>query len=130
MIDISMSQKEIQEFLSKPLIARIATVGKDLTPNVHPVWFLYDGEFIYISTGKFSAKVRNIIRNPKVAVVVDVSEKEGNKGVIIRGTAEIVESEELSRKVLLKYLSPEDPEFQRKFTPGILQSCSKNKIIF
>ncbi|MEM4524609.1 MAG: pyridoxamine 5'-phosphate oxidase family protein, partial [Archaeoglobaceae archaeon] len=71
MIDISMSQKEIQEFLSKPLIARIATVGKDLTPNVHPVWFLYDGEFIYISTGKFSAKVRNIIRNPKVAVVVD-----------------------------------------------------------
>ncbi|MEM0504023.1 MAG: pyridoxamine 5'-phosphate oxidase family protein, partial [Archaeoglobaceae archaeon] len=89
------------------------TVGKDLMPNVHPVWFLYDGEFVYVSTAKFSAKARNVKRNPKVAIVIDVSEKTGNKGVIIRGNAEIVENEELAKRILLKYLSPQDPEFQQ-----------------
>ncbi|MEM0203128.1 MAG: pyridoxamine 5'-phosphate oxidase family protein [Archaeoglobaceae archaeon] len=113
MREIGMSEEEVRELLSKPLIARIATVGKNLMPNVHPVWFLYDGEFVYVSTAKFSAKVRNVKRNPKVAIVVDVSEKTGNKGVIIRGTAEIVENEELAKRILLKYLSPQDPEFQQ-----------------
>ncbi|MEM4523586.1 MAG: hypothetical protein QXF29_00575, partial [Archaeoglobaceae archaeon] len=59
----------------------------------------------------------------------DVSEKEGNKGVIIRGTAEIVESEELSRKVLLKYLSPEDPEFQQLLQiPRVVVKVKPEKI--
>ncbi|MEM1578666.1 MAG: PPOX class F420-dependent oxidoreductase [Archaeoglobaceae archaeon] len=113
MMDIRMGENEIRDFLSKPLIARMATIGKDLMPNVHPVWFLFDGEFIYVSTAKFSAKARNVTRNPKVAITVDISERGGNKGVIIRGIAEIVEDDELSKKVLLKYLSPNDPEFQQ-----------------
>ncbi|MEM4565532.1 MAG: pyridoxamine 5'-phosphate oxidase family protein [Archaeoglobaceae archaeon] len=137
MKEIGMSEEEVREFLSKPLIARIATVGKDLMPNVHPVWFLYDGEFVYVSTAKFSAKARNVKRNPKVAIVIDVSEKTGNKGVIIRGNAEIVENEELAKRILLKYLSPQDPEFQQllqiprvviKIKPQSLYSWDSSKM--
>ncbi len=113
MIDTSMSKKELEEFLSKPLIARIATIGKDNMPNIHPVWFLYENGIIFISTGRDSAKVRNIKRNPKVAVTVDVSEDGVNKGVVFRGEAELVENDELSKRILLKYLGPDNPKFKQ-----------------
>lgn len=108
-----MSEGELNEFLSQPLIARIATIGKNDLPNVHPVWFLYEEGTIMISTGKDSAKVRNIQRNPNIAVVIDTAEEDANKGVVSRGKAELVESDELSKKILLKYLSPDDPKFHQ-----------------
>jgi len=41
----SMSEKEIQEFLSIPRLARMATIqnGK---PHLVPVWYFYDGNLL------------------------------------------------------------------------------------
>ena len=77
------------------------------------MWFLYENGIIFISTGRDSAKVRNIKRNPKVAVTVDVSEDGVNKGVVFRGEAELVENDELSKRILLKYLGPDNPKFKQ-----------------
>ncbi len=108
-----MSGDELNDFLSQPLIARIATIGKNDLPNVHPVWFFCEEGTIMISTGKDSAKVRNIQRNPNVAVVIDTAEEDANEGVVFRGKAELVESDELSKKILLKYLSPDDSKYHQ-----------------
>ena len=55
-----MTQEELEEFLSKPILARIATVGKDCAPHIAPVWFIYDDGAIMIGTRKDTTKIRNI----------------------------------------------------------------------
>ena len=42
-----LTRKEIKEFLSGPVVARVATVKPEGTPYVTPVWQHYDGKAIY-----------------------------------------------------------------------------------
>ena len=102
-----MTQKELEEFLSKPNLARIATVGKNCTPHIAPVWFLYENGTIIIGTSKASKKIKNIRNKPDVAISIDTSDaKTGNRGAIFSGKAELVEtdSEETIKKLCIKYL--------------------------
>jgi len=106
-MDISMTQKELEEFLSKPILARIATVGKNSAPHVAPVWFVYENGTLIISTGRDAAKIKNIKRNPAVAVCIDTTEGGfQSRGVILRGKAELVEKDalEITKKIYKKYL--------------------------
>ena len=102
-----MTQKELEEFLSKPNLARIATVGKNCTPHIAPVWFIYENGAIIIGTSKASKKIRNIRNKPDVAISIDTSDvKAGNRGAIFSGKAELIEidSEETIKKLCIKYL--------------------------
>lgn len=115
MMDDSMSKEELGQYLSQPIIARLATIGKDGYPNVHPLWFLYQNEEIIISTGKDTTKTKNIKANPNVGIIIDTVEETGLKAVIFRGKADLIDDEtkETTKKVLLKYLGTEDdPMFQ------------------
>lgn len=105
-----MTQKELEEFLSSPVLARIATVGKDCTPHITPVWFLYEDGTIIISTRKGSTKIRNIKNNPAVAISIDTTGESMNKGVIFRGKAELAEKDtlEIVKKSCKKYLGSLD----------------------
>jgi PPOX class probable F420-dependent enzyme len=106
-MDISMTQKELEEFLSKPILARIATVGKNSAPHIAPVWFMYENGALIISTGRDAAKIKNIKRNPAVAVCIDTTEGGfQSRGVILRGKAELVEKDtlEITKKIYKKYL--------------------------
>jgi len=86
-----MSEKDMEGFLSQPLIARLATVG-DGEPYVAPMWFLYEDGVIVMSTGRDSKKVENIRQNPKVAVAIDTTQGGfAFQGVIVRGRAELQE---------------------------------------
>lgn len=103
-----MSTQEMQCFLSKGNVARIATVKPDGVPHVTPVWYLWENNELLIAIVKNSVKERNIKRNSKVAVTID-SNVVPEKGVMVEGTAEIDElSEELERKIYQKYVSHED----------------------
>ncbi|WTW24106.1 pyridoxamine 5'-phosphate oxidase family protein [Streptomyces sp. NBC_00019] len=44
---------------------RFATVGADGTPNITPVWYVFDGEAFPFTTGGATAKARNLRRNPR-----------------------------------------------------------------
>lgn len=106
-----MTQKELEEFLSKPILARIATVGKNCTPYIAPVWFIYEDGAIIISTRKDSTKTRNIKNNPAVAIAIDTTDGESlNRGAIFRGKAELVEKDtlEIVKKSCKKYLGSLD----------------------
>lgn len=92
MVSTEFERAELEKFLSKRLIAKIATIGLNGFPHVVPIWFLHDHGKILMATGGHSVKVRNIRGNPKVSLLVDAA-KQGyeNHGVIFRGTAKIVE---------------------------------------
>jgi nitroimidazol reductase NimA-like FMN-containing flavoprotein (pyridoxamine 5'-phosphate oxidase superfamily) len=92
----SMSKKEIQEFLSIPRLARMATIqnGK---PHLVPVWYFYDGTNIIVSTPKGTKKTKNLQSNPNVSIIIDIvdgrvedlSYATKAKAVIIEGIAEL-----------------------------------------
>jgi PPOX class probable F420-dependent enzyme len=54
--------------------AKVATVMPDGTPHVAPVWFVLDGEQLIFTTAADTVKGRNLLRDPRVALVVDDQE--------------------------------------------------------
>lgn len=60
----------VQQFLKEPNFLVLATSRKDGTPQVTPIWFLFeDGRFL-INVMDGRAKVANMRRDPRVAFVV------------------------------------------------------------
>ena len=102
-----MTKAEIDAFLAQPLVARIATVRKNGTRQVVPMWFLWEHGVMYMSTRTWAAKVKHIRQNRHVAVAVDVMEAPlKNKAVLLDGTAEIVTTgvKEMTTAIYRKYM--------------------------
>ena len=93
-----MTPEEIRAFLLEGTrTAKLATTMRDGSPHVMPVWFVLDGDDIVFNTGKDTAKGRQLLRDPRVAIVVD-EETPPFSFVHIRGTASVSEdSDELVR---------------------------------
>ena len=51
-------------------IAFLATLMPDGSPQVTPVWFNTDGEYIYINTAIGRVKDRNMSSDPRVAILI------------------------------------------------------------
>jgi len=81
---------ELVALLNKPLIAHVATVMADGTPQCTPVWIDTDGTDVLFNTAKGRVKYRNIARNPAVAISL-VDPDNPYRMVEVRGDAEIVE---------------------------------------
>ncbi|HVF88762.1 MAG TPA: TIGR03667 family PPOX class F420-dependent oxidoreductase [Blastocatellia bacterium] len=77
--------------LDKERIIWLVSVGADLTPQPSPVWFVWDGEQFLIYSRPGAPKLRNIARNPKVALHFD-GDGIGGDIVIFTGEARIDES--------------------------------------
>ncbi|WP_420544492.1 PPOX class F420-dependent oxidoreductase [Nitrosopumilus sp.] len=81
-----MEQKAIDLFGAKNLVF-IATVMKDGSPQVSPVWANYEDDYIMINTAEGRIKHKNILRDPRVAVSV-VSKDNPLDMTTIRGKVE------------------------------------------
>jgi hypothetical protein len=66
-----LEPEELSTFLARPILARLATVRANGTPQIVPMWFLYEDGVMYMSTRTNAAKVKHFKKNPHVAVVVD-----------------------------------------------------------
>ena len=51
-------------------IALLATLMKDGSPQLTPVWFNMDGEYILINSAQGRVKDRNMRREPRVAITI------------------------------------------------------------
>ena len=105
---------KIEAFLSEPLLARMATVSADdLQPHVVPVWFLWDGKSVWISSYSSTRKIRELQRNPKCSIVIDTTNRTaGLSAVLFEGQAELVTEprelvREMATRVYARYLGPE-----------------------
>jgi hypothetical protein len=65
-------QKEIEALLAKPTLARLATASPSGQPHVVPVWFLWEQGAVRISSYQSTRKVKDLERNPRCALVVDL----------------------------------------------------------
>ena len=66
----------------------LTTVGPDGTPQPSPIWFLWDGETVLMYSRPDTPKLRNIERNPRVALNLD-GDGRGGDIVILTGEARI-----------------------------------------
>lgn len=111
-------RRKINDFLSQPFIAKIATVRADGSPYVVPVIYNWDGEYIYVIARKRAAWIEHIRRDPRVAVLID-DPKPPHPRVLIEGEAEIVGTDwvEMGKKMLEKYMGK---EMSQKYIEGTI----------
>jgi general stress protein 26 len=88
------------EFLKSQKVLRLATVGKNKTPHIVPVWYMYSSKKIYIGT--------YIKKNNRVSFCVDVGVNAPNiYGVKGEGNANLILEEakvkKIATKILLRY---------------------------
>lgn len=70
--------------LDEPVIANLATVGKNGSPHVTPVWVDLEGDDVVVNTAEGRAKTRNLRRSAEVAVSV-VDPKDPFRVVALQG---------------------------------------------
>lgn len=109
-----MFSSKVAQFIASRRIARLATADAGGAPYAVPICYAFDGERIYTAIdlkpkrvdGRELKRVRNILENPQVALVIDDYSEDWSElaYVMVRGNAEIIEDgeERLNAEVLLR----------------------------
>jgi PPOX class probable F420-dependent enzyme len=101
--------EQFMDLIREPAIAQLATIMKDGSPHVTPVWFDYEGGFVRINSAKGRVKDRNMRNNPRVAISI-LDPKNPYRYLEIRGSvAEITQegADEHIDRLAMKYLKVE-----------------------
>jgi|SRR6266511_1840598 len=117
-----MSKKEIRKFLMQgTYTGKLATVKKDGSPHVVPIWFVLDDhnksggrDDIIFTTNSTSVKAKNIQRDNKVSICVD-DQTPPFSFVIVYGTAKIYHYKQnelfrLATKIAQRYIGKDNAE--------------------
>jgi len=102
---------QIEETLNEVVLARLATANiNTCQPHVVPVWFLWDGENIYISAFTSTRKVKDLQGNQKCSILIEPAVGEGKlQAVLLEGTCELISEsrqlvQEISLRIYTRYL--------------------------
>ena len=79
-----------ERFLRENELARLTTVGPDGLPHIVPVCYIYSSGALWVATDYKTRKYRNLKKNKKVALLVDVGQY-SNHGIMIQGKARVLE---------------------------------------
>jgi PPOX class probable F420-dependent enzyme len=104
---MSQFDEPIAQLLRSRRIASLATTNPDGSPHLTAVWYLAEGESIFIATSSRSRKARNVAEPPRAALMLDVRTPGRERGVTAIGVAELltdVRSGRLNRLVHQRYL--------------------------
>lgn len=91
MLDLDLSTEfgsRVVRRLQEERIIWLTTVGADAAPQPSPVWFLWDGTDVLIYSQPDTPKIRNIARNPCIALNFDGDGRGGNI-IVITGEARV-----------------------------------------
>lgn len=95
--------------LQNEQIVWLVTAGADETPQPSPVWFHWDGATMLIFSEPDAPKIRNIARNPRVALHFD-SDGSGGNIVVLTGEARVLDDAPSVEEV---------PAYLEKYAEGI-----------
>jgi PPOX class probable F420-dependent enzyme len=132
-----MSKNEIRNFLMQgTLTGKLATVKKDGSPHVVPLWFVLDDgdnniEDIIFTTHHNSIKSKNINRDNRVSICVD-DQTPPFSFVTAFGVAEIKHCKKWTTKIAERYMGKGNAEAygRRNSTKGeVLVRVKPTKII-
>src|ERR687891_836217 len=113
--------QDVEEFIERARVARLATIDSEFKPHLLPVVFVFDGNhfFIPLDEKRKTAKpeklkrVRNIQDNPNVALLIDQYDEDWTKlaFVMIQGKASVaskregnIQVREAYKKLMTKYI--------------------------
>jgi len=105
---------DVEEFLSRPLTARVATNG----PTVRPTWFLWEDDAFWILTGTWARLPDRVRADPAVALVVDECDLTTGtvRQVIARGRAELLPFDvPRGRRKFVRYLGADETRWDERF---------------
>ena len=124
-----MEQKAIDLFSGKNIVF-IATVMKDGSPHVTPVWADYKDGYILVNTAEGRQKHKNVQRDPRVAVSV-VSKDSFLDMTSIRGKVEEILPDydyKHADKLTKQYLDREHYPFRRPGEKRIIFKIKPEKV--
>jgi Pyridoxamine 5'-phosphate oxidase len=118
---IAMSVEERDDFLASARTCRVASVGADGAPHVTPLWFVWDGTYLWLTSVVHSQRWADLQHDGRVGIVVD----DGHdfmelRGVEIRGVAEAVGEVPRTGAPVTELEAPEDL-FGTKYAGGRMQ---------
>jgi PPOX class probable F420-dependent enzyme len=70
---VTLGDKE-RKLITDKNFGHIATINKDGSPQVSPVWIELDGNLLVVNSEQKRRKVRNLRRDPRVAVSIQNAE--------------------------------------------------------
>ena len=127
---MEIPKKVIDLFSDKNLVF-IATVMKDGSPQLSPVWANYDNDgYILVNTAEGRIKHKNVLKDPRVAVSV-VSKNNPLDMTTIRGVVEqlVPDYEYKHADILTKqYMNRDHYPFKRDDEKRVILKIKPNKV--
>ena len=81
-----MTPDEMREFLDQERILQVATVGRDGSPHLVPMWYVTEDDRIVFRSFSKSQKITNLRRDPRLTVLVERGTAYAElQGVMIKG---------------------------------------------
>lgn len=120
-----LSEMQVREFLGKSrLNLQLGTIDERGEPNIHPIWYHFEDDKIYIVTPKKSRKARNALAQKTVYFSVDDESfpYKGAKGKgSIRSLDDLNSNIKIAEKIITKYMGGLDNDIGRWIVNEIRQ---------
>ena len=115
-----LSKQEIEDYLAEPHVAQLATLQPDGRPHMAPVWYLAEERRALVMAYANAVKVRNIRRNPAVALSIATGQRP-YKYVVLEGEGRITGHDLLQviERICVQYDGPEEgPAYAAELLSG------------
>ena len=124
-----MNDKAVKLFEGSNLVF-IATIMKDGSPQLSPVWANYEDNHIWINTAEGRLKHKNILRDPRVSVSVVDKNNPLNMTTIKGKVIEIIPDYDYTHANILtkKYMKKETYPFKRQGEKRIILKIYPNQV--
>jgi hypothetical protein len=112
---IAMNPSELDAFLAEERTCRVATSSPQ-GPHVTPLWYVWDGRALWLTSIVKSQRWTDLLRDPRVAVLIDAGHGYDElRGAELRGTVEAVGEAPRTGEPCLELDEPERL-FARKYS--------------
>ena len=102
-----LTEEQTVKFLTdKKLNLLLGTVDKNGDPFIHPVWFLYENEKLYVETSNTSKKVQNIQHKNIVYFCIDEENLPymGVRGkALVKVSIDVKDNIPVAERIMIKY---------------------------
>ena len=124
-----MNEKTINLFQDKNLVY-IATLMKDGSPQLSPVWANYEDGFILVNTAEGRIKHQNVLRDPRVAVSVVAKDNPLDMTTIRGKVVKLIPDYDYKHadKLTLQYMGSDHYPFKRKNEKRIIFKIKPERV--
>lgn len=111
-----LTSAEVDDLLSRDVVARLASIDDNGYPHVTPIWFLWHQGRFFMTSYSTRAHVQRCIKNPRAGLVIDVEDplrqdgERPNRQVRVIGNATVAEDHSYAwtRRIRGRYIGDVD----------------------